>query len=85
MIFNSILLAALASVTLASPISKRVVHEKREIINSIKGDRIDPEAVIPVRFGLKQSNLEHGYDAVMDVSDPGSENYGTSLNQSASL
>lgn len=77
MFFNTLILAALTTTTLASPISNpRVVHQKREIISSVKGPRIDEDAIIPIRIGLKQSNLEHGYDMVMDVSDPHSENYG---------
>lgn len=54
----------------------RVVHERRAVIDPTKGDRVPGDAVIPVRIGLKQSNLEDGYDAVMDVSDPASSNYG---------
>lgn len=78
MFFNAIVLAALASSTLATPISsKHVVHEKREVYAITRGDRVDANAVIPIRIALKQTNLEHGYDVVMDVSDPDSANYGT--------
>lgn len=77
MIFNTIFLTALAAHVLAAPRDlKRVLHEKRAIINPTQGDRVDANAVIPIRIGLKQTNLEQGYDAVMDVSDPKSANYG---------
>lgn len=78
MIFNTIFLTALASTALAAPRDlKRVLHERRAIIDPTKGGRIEENSVIPIRIGLKQTNLETGYDAVMDVSDPESSNYGT--------
>ena len=77
MIFNTIFLTALAAHVLAAPRDlKRVLHERRAVIDPTKGDRIDENSVIPIRIGLKQTNLETGYDAVMDVSDPESANYG---------
>ena len=77
MIFNTIFLSALAAHVFAEPTSKqRVVHERRAVPLHNRGDRIAENSVIPVRIGLRQSNLEFGYDAVMDVSDPQSENYG---------
>ena len=77
MIFNTLILSALASKVLAAPGSTHVLHEKRAVIDhSSRGERVPENAVIPIRIGLKQSNLEHGYDALMDVSDPDSENYG---------
>ena len=53
-----------------------MLHEKRSIISTTKGDRVADDAIIPIRIGLKQTKLEHGYDAVMDVSSPTSPNYG---------
>lgn len=77
MIFNTIFLTALAAHVLAAPRDlKRVLHERRAIIDPTKGDRIDENSIIPIRIGLKQTNLETGYDAIMDVSDPQSDNYG---------
>lgn len=79
MIFNTLLLATFASTSFASPVlnQKRVVHEQREGLSTIKGARIEEHAVIPIRIALKQTNLHRGYDVVMDVSDPDSPNYGT--------
>lgn len=34
---------------------------------------IDKNAVIPVRIGLAQRNLDKGYDYLMDISHPNSE------------
>jgi len=45
------------------------VHEKRNAPHRewVKRDRISPRAKLPVRIGLKQRNLEKGYDFLMDV------------------
>ena len=56
-----------------------VLHEKRGGVVNYPRRRVDSEAVIPVRIGLKQSNLESGYDRLMDVSHPSSPNYGKHL------
>ena len=57
-----------------------VVHEKRSGHNekwSRRGDiKLNRDAVIPMSFGLAQRNLENGSDFLMDVSHPGSKNYG---------
>lgn len=52
----------------AIPVS-HVVHEKREVAGSrwVKRDRLDPRTVLPMRIGLKQSNLERGPEFLMDV------------------
>ncbi|EED18810.1 protease S8 tripeptidyl peptidase I, putative [Talaromyces stipitatus ATCC 10500] len=56
-----------------------VLHEKRDIpLPEIK-QRIDGDAIIPVRIGLRQSNLHTGYNRLMEVSHPSSENYGKHL------
>jgi tripeptidyl-peptidase-1 len=46
-----------------------VLHEKRETPSKdwIKGARIEKDAIIPMRIGLTQTNLENGYDLLMDV------------------
>lgn len=56
-----------------------VLHEKRDIpLPDIK-QRIDGDSIIPVRIGLRQSNLHTGYERLMEVSHPSSENYGKHL------
>jgi hypothetical protein len=56
-----------------------VLHEKRNVPLSGYKERIDGDAIIPVRIGLKQSNLHTGYERLMDVSHPSSVNYGKHL------
>jgi Pro-kumamolisin, activation domain len=57
-----------------------VVHEKRstqtEKWSRRRDIKLNRDAVIPMSFGLTQRNLENGYDFLMDVSHPESENYG---------
>lgn len=56
-----------------------VLHEKRDVpLPNIK-QRIDGDSIIPVRIGLRQSNLHTGYERLMEVSHPSSENYGKHL------
>ncbi|EEA24982.1 hypothetical protein TMatcc_008087 [Talaromyces marneffei ATCC 18224] len=56
-----------------------VLHEKRDIpLPEIK-QRIDGDSIIPVRIGLRQSNLHTGYERLMEVSHPSSQNYGKHL------
>lgn len=76
-------LSALLAFTAASPVpDTHVVHEKREIAHRfttsrwIKRDRLEQDAILPVRIGLKQQNLHKGADWLMDVSHPESPNFG---------
>ncbi|KIN05315.1 hypothetical protein OIDMADRAFT_51125 [Oidiodendron maius Zn] len=70
--------AALASSVAAIPSSSHVVHEKRETALSgwVNLGRVDPTTNLVVRIGLSQSNLDQGHSYLMDVSHPGSANYG---------
>ena len=48
--------------------SNHVVHEKRQSTSSwAKRDRTHPDAVLPMRIGLTQTNLDKGHDALMRV------------------
>jgi len=40
---------------------------------------IHPDAVLPVKIGLTQSNLDHAYSRLMNVSHPSSPGYGKHL------
>ncbi|KAK5129907.1 hypothetical protein LTR08_002708 [Meristemomyces frigidus] len=64
---------------LALPSTHHVVHEKRRTPVLHPRVRLDPNAVIPIRIALKQSNLETGYDRLMEVSHPSSPSYGQHL------
>jgi len=48
---------------------KHVLHEKRErhALDWVKGDRVEADAVLPVRIGLTQNNLDKGYEYLMEV------------------
>jgi tripeptidyl-peptidase I len=66
----------LAATSLAAPTSNYVVHEPRDFLPSgwVKSLKIDGRQRIPMRFGLKQSNIENMDDILMNVADPTSPN-----------
>jgi hypothetical protein len=58
-------LALLATVANAAPaLIKHVLHEERvsSMSDWVKSARIEGSAVLPVRIGLSQTNLERGHD-----------------------
>jgi len=62
--------ATLVSQTLAIPVTvNHVVHERRDFAPKtwIKRDRLHADATLPVRIGMTQSNLDKGYDLLMEV------------------
>jgi tripeptidyl-peptidase-1 len=64
------LVAAIATLSSAAPTSiKHVVHAKRQIPASdwVKVARIESTAILPMRIGLTQSNLDKGHDFLMEV------------------
>ncbi|KAF4551800.1 Pro-kumamolisin activation domain-containing protein 2 [Elsinoe fawcettii] len=80
MLFKELaLFAAAASTALAAPApSGHVLHEKRETSSGAwqKVDRLDKRAILPMRIGLTQSNLEQGHAKLMEVAHHGSAKYG---------
>lgn len=61
---------AIAALSDAIPTSiKHVLHEKRHKPASdwVKGARVESDAVLPMRIGLAQNNLDKGYDFLMEV------------------
>lgn len=67
---NFVLLSGLAARAAAVPFpANHVVHERRENVPKawVKRDRLDAAAIVPVRIGMKQSNLEKGHDFLMEV------------------
>lgn len=78
MLFQSLFLAAIAATSLAAPFREPYVrHEKRDtLVKTRQTRRVDPNAVVPVRIGLRQRNLESVYSYLRDVSHPRSSNYG---------
>lgn len=79
-----LLLGALAATATAVPSPgthgsrPHVVHEERAQAprSWIKRNAVPGEAMLPMRIGLKQRNLERGHDLLMDVANHASPNYG---------
>ena len=63
-------LATIAAFSNAAPATLRhAVHEERSAPAKdwVKGARIDGSAILPMRIGLTQKNLEKGYGLLMEV------------------
>jgi tripeptidyl-peptidase-1 len=70
MFVKTAVVAAIAALANAAPASvKHILHEERSSPSRdwAKGARIEKSAVIPMRIGLTQTNLEKGYDYLMEV------------------
>lgn len=68
--FQLAIVAAIAALSNAAPTSvKHALHEKRQTpsLDWVKGARIESSAILPMRVGLTQSNLENGHDLLMEV------------------
>lgn len=70
-------LVALVPAVVALP-DTHVVHERRDVTSArwVKRGRVRPEAILPIRIGMTQRNLDKGHEFLMDVSHPASPNYG---------
>lgn len=48
-----------------------VVHEERDVVSSssrwVKLNRVDADAILPMRIGLVQSNLDQAWEYLMEV------------------
>ncbi|KAK3117512.1 hypothetical protein LTR53_001029 [Teratosphaeriaceae sp. CCFEE 6253] len=75
-----IALSTLAACALALPSSSYVLHEAGARSGRWKRSQaVDPDAIVPLRIGLKQRNLHIGYDKLMEVAHPSSERYSQHL------
>lgn len=81
MLWHSLLTSATLFTGALSISTSHVLHEKRSATLPHKRERVNGDAIIPVRIGLRQSDLQSGYDRLMDVSHPTSENYGKHLSK----
>ena len=75
---HSIAALIFAALATASPIGNaHSLHEKRSEIPPgwEKLDALDRRAVLPLRIGIAQSNLDKGWEWLNDVSHPSSPNY----------
>jgi tripeptidyl-peptidase I len=42
-------------------------HEKVHLEGWVEREHADPSALLPMRIGLKQSNIQKGHDLLMDM------------------
>ncbi|KAI1858042.1 uncharacterized protein JN550_012935 [Neoarthrinium moseri] len=62
-----------------------IEHERQTLEHARRWGKIErprSDAVLPMRIGLKQRNLQQGHDLLMDISNPSSANYGKHLTAS---
>ncbi|CAE7195937.1 hypothetical protein P3342_009989 [Pyrenophora teres f. teres] len=78
MFLSAWLVFALNGLAISKPLSTHTIHERRDALPAAwtKHSRAPRDAVMPVRIGLKQRNLEHGDRFLHDISDPDSPNFG---------
>lgn len=77
-----IALLILGVISTANAQHARVLHEKRELSSRTqweRNERVHSEAIIPLRIGLVQNNLDHGFEELMAISHPESPRYGQYL------
>ncbi|KAK4495689.1 hypothetical protein PRZ48_012957 [Zasmidium cellare] len=78
--FTWLAVASLSLLAQAAPTenTRHVLHEKRSTTPRRwqRGERVHPDAILPVKIGLTQKNLEDGHELLMQVSHPDSERYG---------
>lgn len=87
MVLITAVVLLLLSIGSASPITSSgwELHEtKSHAARSLqrRSSSVDPNAIIPIKIGLTQSNLDRGYSELMDVSHPASPDYGKHLSTS---
>ena len=64
------IVGAIAGGALAAPAPQtHVVHERRNIDSDtwVKSSKLESSTLLPVRVGLTQSNLDKGYELLMEV------------------
>ncbi|KAH8656500.1 putative Tripeptidyl-peptidase sed1 [Tricladium varicosporioides] len=74
-----VIIAAFTGICGAVPTpSTYALHERRTGLPRrwIRGERVESSAMLPIRIGLMQTNLEYGVVHLMDVSHPDSPNFG---------
>jgi tripeptidyl-peptidase-1 len=67
---NLLIVAGLVAGSMALPSSSHIVHERRSealMRGWEKREAADPNAMVPVRIALKQSNIEKGDDYLMEM------------------
>ncbi|TVY71195.1 Tripeptidyl-peptidase sed1 [Lachnellula suecica] len=81
MMFAFFVVNAFLALAVAIPTTNHVIHERRDIPASSweKRAAMPSTMQLPMRIGLKQSNLDKAHDLLMDISSPKSPNYGKHL------
>ncbi|KAL8768557.1 MAG: hypothetical protein Q9209_005242 [Squamulea sp. 1 TL-2023] len=76
--FSFFTISAFLASSLALPSINHVVHEKRDRLPMgwQYHEKLEGSKVLPMRIALTQSNLDKADEFLMDVSSPGSSNYG---------
>ncbi|KAK3306236.1 peptidase S8/S53 domain-containing protein [Chaetomium strumarium] len=65
--------------------ASNVIHERHKPVHLagwVKREPASAEWMLPVRVGLRQSNVDKGHELLMDISNPKSPNYGKHLTRS---
>ncbi|KAK0256450.1 hypothetical protein B0A54_04706 [Friedmanniomyces endolithicus] len=78
-LFRSVAVSALVAVAVASPLGvPHSVHEKRSEAATgwARRDVLDRRAILPMKIGLAQSNVDQGWNWLKEVSVPTSSKYG---------
>lgn len=80
-VFKAVLLFSLILLVSSATVKPRfVVHEIRDTFPDWHYQKLETrsheEATIPIRIGIAQRNLHRGYEFLMDVSHPSSNNFG---------
>lgn len=81
MYFTYALLSGLAFTATAAPSVRHALHEKRSHLPSgwAKTQPVDKQLQLPMRIGLKQSNIDSASDLLNSISDPNHEKYGNHM------
>ncbi|EJF64904.1 subtilisin-like protein [Dichomitus squalens] len=69
-------LAALVTLVLASGFSSAAIYQRSVPQGWSLHRRADPDALLPLKFSLAQSNLQNLEAYLLDIADPTSPNYG---------
>ncbi|KAF2094775.1 putative protease S8 tripeptidyl peptidase I [Rhizodiscina lignyota] len=81
MLWYFLFIASSALTTVLAAPASHVLHEKRDSRRQLPRRRVEPDAWIPIRVALRQSNLDAGHERLMQVSHPRSPDYGKHLSR----
>lgn len=79
MYISRVLLFGLLSPLAYPSLASHIRHEHRDLRHDAqwtKRGKAPADTRMPVKIAIRQSKLEYGHDMLMDISDPGSPNFG---------